>query len=487
MPIDSAEGLIQALRASGLFTPEQFRELLRELAPLRGDLRELMRHLVEGDRITVYQLRKVIHGKAAELFVGPYVITDKLGQGGMGKVFRARQTRIDREVALKVVHPTLITNATIRGRYEREVEAAGRLDHPNIVRVFDAGEANGRFYMAMEFVDGIDFARLIRDYQVLEVAEACEYVRQAALGLQHAHDCGYVHRDIKPSNVLVAGERHIPQATEPAVVKILDLGLTRAMDPDDMAMPDLTRDHTIVGTPDYMAPEQAKNSKLVDCRADLYSLGCTLYFLLAGHPPFPEGNKLEKLMYHQLNTPRPIQTLRPDVPASVAELIARLMEKKPEDRVQSAAELASILEPLARYAAGAEPVEIPAREARSVSMSAETLLPDRSAPPFSSSSASGSNPLMNNPTTKPPAGSVAPSDPTPRPIIQPIPLAPIAGEPGASIDPDAATKLAPVVRKTRRRPRPPKPQQEVSPLLWVALALGGIALLALTVWVVSKL
>ena len=211
----------------------------------------------------------------------------------MGKVYRARRIdAMDFAVALKIVRPILLANPVIRKRYEREVETALTLKHPNIVEVFDAGEVDGRYYLAMEFVDGIDLSRLVKEHRPLELAEACEYIRQAALGLHHAHEAGFVHRDIKPSNIIVAGERHVSAATEPAVVKILDMGLIRSIGFDERRpggeRPDANG--TVVGTPDYMAPEQAKNSSTVDHRADLYSLGCTLYFLLAGQPPFPDGN-----------------------------------------------------------------------------------------------------------------------------------------------------------------------------------------------------
>ncbi len=150
----------------------------------------------------------------------------------------------------------------MHSRYAREVEAVGKLHHPNIVRVDAAGETDGKIYLAMEFVDGIDLARMMRDYKQLGVVEACESARQAALGLQHAHEAGIVHRDVKPSNIIVAGERHLPPANEPAVVKILDPGLARAFDPDEMVAPNLTRDHTVVSTPDHMASEQARNPRL---------------------------------------------------------------------------------------------------------------------------------------------------------------------------------------------------------------------------------
>jgi len=376
MQIETVQTLVYALRGCGLFTPEQLRAVVRELALLGNDLPAAMKHLVNGKRLTVYQLRKVLHGKAADLILGPYVITDKLGEGGMGRVYRALQTRIGREVALKVVRPNLLSNPIIRKRYEREVNAISALKHPNIVGIEDAGEIDGKYYLAMEFVDGVDLARLARVHQPLGIAEACEYARQAALGLQHAHESGFVHRDIKPSNIVVAGERHVPQATEPAIVKILDMGLVRAigLEEGDGAL-DLTRDNTVVGTPDYMSPEQAKNSKLVDARSDLYSLGCTLYFLLAGRPPFAEGSPIEKLLKHQLDSPPPLKSLRPDVPGAVVAVVSRLMARKPADRYPSAEVAAAALAPLSHYPQGAHPV--PIRVRRGQSLPAPDTLPLR--------------------------------------------------------------------------------------------------------------
>lgn len=350
MSIDTADDLIRALRGSSLFTAEEMRAVAGELAPLGDDPAALMRHLVQVERLSLYQLRKVVHGKAAELFLGPYLILDKLGEGGMGKVYRARHGRGGPLVALKVVRSNLLSNPVIRGRYDREALAAKALVHPNVVRLLDAGEAGGKYYLAMEFVDGIDLARLVRTHGILPTAEACEYIRQAALGLQCAHDLGLVHRDIKPSNIVVSGERHLPGTTLAAVVQILDMGLVRTVgfeeSPGGM---DLTRDGTVVGTPEFMAPEQAKNSSTVDHRADLYSLGCTFYFLLTGRAPFSVGSPIEKLLKHQLDPPPPLQLERPDVSEELARVVAILMAKKPEERYQTALQLAKALEPLTRH------------------------------------------------------------------------------------------------------------------------------------------
>ena len=480
MQLDTAEDLVQALHVSGLFTPEQFAVLARDLSAFGPDVQGGMRYLLKRARVTHYQLGKVIRGKAADLFIGPYVVLDKLGEGGMGKVFRARHTRLDRTVALKVIRPSLVSNPTVRGRYAREVEATGKLDHPNIVRVDDAGEADGKFYMAMEFIDGIDLDRMMRDHRPLEVVEACEYTRQAALGLQHAHEAGIVHRDIKPSNIVVAGERHLPQATEPAAVKVLDLGLARAIDPDDMVAPDLTRDHTVVGTPDYMAPEQAKNSKAVDARADIYSLGCTLYFLLTGQAPFPTGNALQKLMAHQLEQPAPLQGLRPGVTAAVAEIVARAMAKKPDDRFATAGELAAALDLHARYpdeSAAVSVVSVPSRAAPA-SPSGDAP-PASTFPPFSLGSSTG--PLYDlQPEPAPAPQPVAPSDATPRPRglpDAPPVIAPRAGR-GSTARPPAA----------RRGPAPARGRKSrAAPWIVVGVALAVVVVLAvaLAVWVAT--
>ena len=478
MPIQRTEDLIAALRGSGLFTPDQVAALAGELAPLGDDPQVLMRHLLHRNRLTLYQLRKVLHGKSAELFVGPYVVTDKLGEGGMGKVYRARHARTGREVALKIVRSNLLANPTVRRRYEREVKAATLLQHPNIVSVFDADEVEGRVFLAMEFVDGIDLSRLIREHGVLPVPEACEYVRQAALGLHHAHEQGLVHRDIKPSNIIVSGERHIPDATGPAFVKILDMGLVREAGFDgggDGAM-DLTRAGTVVGTPDYMSPEQAKDSRTVDRRSDLYSLGSAFYFLLTGKPPFHQGTAIEKLLKHQVDPPPPLQAARPDVPAALAVIVARLMAKAPEERYQTAAELAARLAPLTAYTEGIEvTVTPPPRPAvpppPTPSSPSAFYAPPSTMPEMGPGSRSGGTPRPERaPPTPPP---VAPSDRTPRPARELV-------EAVAEAEAEGESERSPVVRRPRRR-KPRTPQRSQAPLILAVLVLLTVAVAVVAV------
>lgn len=485
MQVLPAEDLISALRGSGLFASEQLEVVVRELAPLGSDAASMMRQLLASRRLTRYQLKKVVHGKSAELRIGPYVVTDKLGEGGMGKVYRARRDGGGPEtVALKVVRPALIANPVVRGRYAREVQTAGTLDHPNIVRLFDSGEDGGRFYLAMEFVDGIDLARMMQLYGRLEVAEACEYARQVALGLQHAHMKGFVHRDIKPSNVVVAGERHLPQATEPAVVKLLDLGLARAIDPEDMVVPHLTRDHTVVGTPDYMAPEQARNSKNPDPRSDLYSLGCALYFLLTGQVPFPRAGAIEKIIAHQAEAAAPVQSLRPEVPAELGALVAKLLTKRSEDRVQTAGELAELLAPFARYPAGAAAVEVAVRDSAPPrpSPSASTIGGAGAGP--SSSSLPGPAALLELAKDELPARpSVAPSDHTPRPKAD----APRQSKQFRQSNPAAGARPSKLPRADDRQGRAAASDgRHVPQFVWVGFALFGVSILALMLWLVSN-
>src|SRR5688572_22053119 len=204
-----------------------------------------------------------------------YRLVARLGQGGMGTVYRALHSRLGKVVAVKVLPPDLM-QADAVSRFQREMRAVGKLHHPNIVQAFDAGEHEGTHFLVMECVDGCDLHSLVKQRGPLSIADACEIVRQAAVGLQHAHQHGLVHRDIKPSNLMLSEEGQ---------VKLLDLGLALIQGPTNQGG-DLTMACQVMGTPDFVAPEQASDSHSVDIRADIYSLGCTLYYLLSGAPPY---------------------------------------------------------------------------------------------------------------------------------------------------------------------------------------------------------
>ncbi|MEQ8209962.1 MAG: protein kinase [Lacipirellulaceae bacterium] len=288
-----------------------------------------------------------------------YRLLEKLGSGGMGTVYRAKHERLGRQVALKVLPRERMRQPQAIARFAREMQAVGNLDHPHIVRAFDAGEIDGKHFLAMELIDGIDLSALSKQQGQLSVGIACELVRQAALGLQYAHDQGLVHRDVKPSNLML---------DRTGTVKVLDLGLARLLsDSGDELHPDgsdghslegsnfqtldpiLTGTDQVMGTPDYMAPEQCTGAK-VDARSDVFSLGATLYKLLTGHAPYSgsEFNTLAKKITGLTERPvPPVTTHRQDLPTKLVKLIEKMLEKDPDRRPQTAAEVAMLLEPLA--------------------------------------------------------------------------------------------------------------------------------------------
>lgn len=347
MAIDTVAALLNEMRGSPILRPDQHKELVEVLAPQHKDPQELARQMIRQKWLTIYQAKKILSGKISELVIGNYTVLDKLGEGGMGRVYKAIQQNLKRVVALKVVRSSLLKNDVALKRFRREVKAAAALSHANIVRVFDADQDGDRHFLAMEYIDGSDLGKLVKSNGPLPIPVACSYIRQAALGLQHAHDLNFVHRDIKPSNLLVAADETRQFGVRNAV-KILDMGLARTQGEDisgEHISTELTRAGTVVGTPDYMSPEQAKNSSNVDSRSDLYSLGCTFYYLLTGEEVFPNGNPLEKLLQHQLDAPRPIQMLRMEIPPEVASIVQCLLAKRPEQRFQSGLAVANALEP----------------------------------------------------------------------------------------------------------------------------------------------
>jgi serine/threonine protein kinase len=292
--------------------------------------------------------------------LGQYRIEEQLGAGGMGLVFKAVHAAMQRTVALKVIAPQLTQDPQTRARFQREVRSAARLSHPNVVVAHDAAEAGGLWFLAMEYVPGTDAAHLCQRHGRPPVALACEIARQAALGLQHAHELGMVHRDIKPANLIVtvASQTGSWSAGPPAgwpnppLVKILDFGLARLAPGGEEAVlnaaSDVTRQGSVLGTPSYMAPEQARNSRSADIRSDIYSLGCTLYALLAGRPPFVCPTAFETIAMHMSQPPEPLSKHNPLVPARLDQVIQRALAKEPADRYATPLEFANALQPWAK-------------------------------------------------------------------------------------------------------------------------------------------
>ncbi|MBL8799621.1 MAG: serine/threonine protein kinase [Planctomycetia bacterium] len=367
MPLVSPAGFVQSLSQLPLLEPEQLQAL--RSAPPAADVRLLARDLVQRRWLTLFQANHLLNGRGGDLVLGSYILLEKLGEGGMGQVFKARHQQLHRDVALKVIRREHLASPDAVRRYRREVRAAAQLSHPNIVRAYDADQVGEVHFLVMEYVEGIDLAKLVQQRGVPRVELAVDYIRQAALGLQHAHERGLVHRDVKPHNLLVTspatplrgGQRQtdppaataiqaLPRATplgvrREGVVKLLDLGLARSLDAAARTegLGSLTQQGSVLGTPDYIAPEQIEEARGVDARADLYSLGCTLYFLLGGQPPFPQGSLTQKLAWHLYAEPTAIEQLHADLPAGLGPLLRKLMAKKPEDRFQTAQEAAEIL------------------------------------------------------------------------------------------------------------------------------------------------
>jgi serine/threonine protein kinase len=301
----------------------------------------LERAMALGSSGSVHRSRSgSVRGGIVPDWLGEYQLLEKLGQGGMGAVYKALHTRLDKTVALKLLSAASAADEQAVARFAREMKAAGRLNHPHVVQAFDAGEIDGISFLAMEYVAGQNLSEIAHRLGWLPIADACEIARQTAVGLQAIHEFGLVHRDIKPSNLMLTREGQ---------VKILDLGLARILF-EPAPGTEATSAGQTVGTADYMAPEQINDSHSVDIRADIYSLGCTLYKLLSGHAPYgllPNQSFLEKMTAHLRNPLPPLRPMRPEVPEALEAIVRKMLAKEPGDRFATPAELASALSPLA--------------------------------------------------------------------------------------------------------------------------------------------
>jgi len=338
MATQNIDTFLDLVRRSGLIDEDQLQALLADLEQRAGtdtlnDPQAVAQCLVSSELLTSWQCQKLREGRYKGFFLGKYKLLDHLGTGGMSSVFLAEHVLMQRHVAIKVLPKNRVRDSSYLARFHREAQAAAALDHRNIVRAYDVDNDGENHYLVMEYVEGRDLQRMVKEDGPLDFAVAADYIRQAAEGLAHAHAAGLIHRDVKPANLLV--DRH-------NVVKVLDLGLARFTD-EDCASLTVAYDENVLGTADYLAPEQALDSHGVDARADIYSLGCSLYYLLTGHPPFAEGNLPQRLMAHVKQPPPSVYRERPDTPRDLVEICMRMMAKKPEQRFQSAREVADTL------------------------------------------------------------------------------------------------------------------------------------------------
>jgi serine/threonine protein kinase len=322
---------------AGLLSPAEMQAVM-ELLPLDRkprDAQELIRELVRLHKLTVYQAQQIYQGQAKRLHLGNYLVLDKIGQGGMGMVLKAEHKRMRRVVALKVIRPRSIDSPSALKRFHREVEMAAQLVHPNIVTAYDADEADGTHFLVMEYVDGIDLSTLVKLEGPLPIETALTCVVQAARGLEYAHAKGIIHRDIKPRNLLLSRDGKL---------KILDMGLARVETSSGADQTDLTGSGQIMGTVDYMSPEQAINPKNADQRADIYSLGITLWYLLVGRLPYNGETVLEKLVAHREEPIPSLAVARRGVPRELDAVFGRMVAKKTQHRFASMSELIAELE-----------------------------------------------------------------------------------------------------------------------------------------------
>lgn len=316
-------------------------ELRAAVLDAKGDIERLTKQLLAKGLLTPFQCSALKEGQGATLRVGNYDILDRLGAGGMGTVFKARHRRMKRVVALKVLAVNLSKNPVFVKRFQREVETIACLGHPNVVMAYDADEADAGHFLVMEFVNGRDLAACVEQEGQMPLARAVDCILQAARGLAYAHSQGIIHRDIKPHNLL---------RDENGVVKVTDLGLARLNHGVEgpAAGTDVTMAGGVIGTADYMPPEQAVDSTTIDHRADIYSLGCTLHYLLTGKPPFSAATIMSLLLKHRDAEIPSLRAVRSDAPAQLDDLFQRMMAKNPDGRVRQMAAVVAELENIAK-------------------------------------------------------------------------------------------------------------------------------------------
>ena len=330
-----ADRFVELIRLSRTVDDSDLEKALgRASVDIKASAEKLAEHLIDAELLTRWQCDNLLDGKHKGFRLGNYRLMRKLGRGGMSTVYLARHALMKREAAIKVLPRRRVEDSSYLARFHREAQAAAALDHPNIVRIYDVDADGNTHFIAMEFIDGQDLQTRVANDGRLECDLAADYVAQSGLGLQHAHDIGLIHRDVKPANLL---------ANDKGIIKILDMGLAKFEEDEDAAS--LTKDHNenVLGTVDYLSPEQARDSHSVDHRADIYSLGCTFYFLLVGHAPFPEGSLAQRILKHQQSKPAPILEKRDDVPPELVAICNRMMDKDPEKRPQSGNEVAELL------------------------------------------------------------------------------------------------------------------------------------------------
>ncbi len=345
------DDLMKLIRKSGMIDENKLNSYLEHLTAsnsLPTEVKKLAGSMVRDGILTYFQAEQFLLGKWRGFTIGKYKLLERIGFGGMGQVFLCEHIYMKRRVAIKVLPPAKAEDPAALGRFYREARAAAAVDHPNIVRTHDIDQDGNLHFLVMEYVDGSSFLEIIKKTGPMDYHRAVHYIWQSCLGLDHAFRVGVIHRDIKPGNILV--DRF-------GVSKILDMGLARFYHTDDDMLTLKYDEKSVLGTADYVAPEQTVNSHDVDVRADIYSLGATFYYLLAGHPPFPDGTIAQKLLAHQTREPAPIRTIRSEIPEELQAVLQKMMAKRLEDRFQTPGDVYEALLPFVQPSIAPPPIE----------------------------------------------------------------------------------------------------------------------------------
>ena len=334
----TADDFFQLIRKSGLIDEAKlsaFAKAHQHDGVLQQEPKKLASAMVRDGVLTYFHAEQFLLGKWRGFNLGKYRLLERIGIGGMGQVFLCEHVFMRKRVAIKVLPPAKAEDPVTLGRFYREARVASALDHPNIVRTFDIDQDGPLHFLVMEYVDGTSLLDIVKKHGPMNYNRACHYIRQAAIGLQYAHQSGMIHRDIKPGNIMIDRQ---------GTAKILDMGLARFYKDEKDQLTLKYDDKNVLGTADYVAPEQTRDSRNIDVRADIYGLGATFYFVLAGQPPFPEGTVAEKLIAHQTKKPRSILEIRKDVPQGLAKILDKMLAKDPADRYSTPQEIANALE-----------------------------------------------------------------------------------------------------------------------------------------------
>lgn len=475
--------------------------------------------------LTVFQSKQIRLGRYKKFILnGKYRILELIGTGGMGAVYLCEHKFMRRLVAVKILPADKYDDPSNLERFVREARAVAALNHPNIVRAYDIDKAEGMHFLVMEYVDGSSLQEIVARFGPLDPIRSANIIAQSAIGLQHAQDKGLIHRDIKPGNLLI---------DRTGIVKLLDLGLARFFQPErDDKLTEKYDEKCVLGTADYLAPEQAISNN-VDIRADIYGLGGTMYFLLTGQSPAPDGNVTQKLLFHQKMEPVPVTEFRKDVPPGILEVLARMMKKNPADRFQTPMDVATALAPWAeKYEGVPANFEMPdlcpavtvlvghslgqKTGPNSGTGSAKFTLPRTRtigdskvgksssgvaiamampAPPGSSTLDFRNPPSADPNSTIPNATALSPTKPIPRtppPALQPLNpglSGRVPGNPAAATRSMSDISLTDPIDDEPVRIAPPKPDTATAPpppLVWVSAAVFAIAVLALGGWFFFK-